>query len=82
MIQYKAFQKENQIINVGGNMPIVTIDGPRIDREKKSALVKEVTQVVAKIYELPERAITTVIRENLPENIGVAGELLADKHSK
>lgn len=66
----------------GVNMPIVTIDGPKIDKEKKRNLVQQVTQVVAKIYELPEDAITTVIKENPPENIGVGGKLIADRHSK
>lgn len=63
-------------------MPIVTIDGPVINKEKKRNLVQQVTQIVAKIYELPEDAITTVIKENSPENIGVGGSLLADRHSK
>ncbi|MEJ5186386.1 MAG: 4-oxalocrotonate tautomerase DmpI [Candidatus Geothermincolales bacterium] len=61
-------------------MPTVTVEGPRIpDLEKKRALVKEITDVLERIYGLPREAYTVVIRENPPENVGVAGVLIADR---
>ncbi|TET21562.1 MAG: 4-oxalocrotonate tautomerase [Candidatus Stahlbacteria bacterium] len=59
-------------------MPLIQIDGPPIDIEKKRRLVKELTDVAVKIYEIEH--ITVLIRENPPENVGANGELIADKH--
>lgn len=59
-------------------MPLIQVDGPPIDIEKKRRLVKELTDVAVKIYEIEH--ITVLIRENPPENVGANGELIVDKH--
>lgn len=59
-------------------MPLIQVDGPPIDVEKKRRLVKELTEVAVRIYEIED--IIVLIRENPPENVGVNGELIADKH--
>ena len=61
-------------------MPNIAIDGPRIaDLDKKRELIKEVTDAAAKAYGLPKQVMVVIIKENQPENVGVGGELLADR---
>ena len=60
-------------------MPCITIDGPRLEIAKKRDLVRVVTEAAVKAYSLPKEAMVVVLKENLPENVGVGGELLIDK---
>lgn len=61
-------------------MPNITFDGPRIeDIARKRELVSTVTDAAAKAYGLPKQAMIVVIKENNPENVGIGGELLADR---
>lgn len=61
-------------------MPVVEIDGnPNINKEEKVEMVKEITKIVAKAYKLPESAITIIIKDHKPENVGVGGKLLSEK---
>ena len=53
-------------------MPVVTIAG-------NPNIMHEVSKIVAESYGLPIEAITVLVQEYPPENIGVAGELLIDK---
>lgn len=62
-------------------MPTVTIDGPRIDDvEIKRTLVKDITDALEKAYRIPREAYVVVIKENPPENVGVGGGLIIDRH--
>jgi len=64
-------------------MPNITIEGPPIkDIEIKRTLVKEVTEAAIKAYKLPAQVIVAIIKENLPENVGVAGQLICDRLKK
>ncbi len=64
-------------------MPNITIEGPAIkDVEIKRALIKEVTEAAIKAYKLPAQTIVAVIKENLPENVGVGGQLISDREAK
>ena len=61
-------------------MPNITFDGPRIeDIGKKRELVRAVTDAAAKAYGLPKQAMVILIKENSPDNVGIGGELLADR---
>ena len=61
-------------------MPGITIEGPKInDIMLKRNLVKELTDAAINAYGLPKEIIHVLIKENLPENVGVAGQLLSDK---
>lgn len=61
-------------------MPNINIEGPVIqDLGKKRTLVKELTEAAVKAYGLPKEVIVVLIKENSPENVGVAGELIIDK---
>lgn len=60
-------------------MPTIFVDGPPLHEiEQKRQLVKELTDVAVKIYKIEH--IVVIIRENAPENVGVNGELIADRH--
>ncbi len=64
-------------------MPGITIQGPPIeDLDKKRELVKELTDAAAKAYGMSKEKIHVLIKENLPENVGVAGELIIDRKKR
>ena len=64
----------------GNEMPTITVEGPPIKEiDKKRELVREVTNAAAKAYGLPREIIVVVIKENSPENVSVAGQLLIDR---
>lgn len=61
-------------------MPLISIEGPAVkDIEKKRALVKEITDSAAKAFGLPTATIVVLLKENLPENVSVGGQLIADR---
>ena len=62
-------------------MPHVTIEGPSIkDMDKKRKLVADMTAAATQAYGVPKEAISVLIKENSPENVGIAGILIADRH--
>ncbi len=62
-------------------MPVITIHGPKIsDIERKRNLVKAVTDAAEAAYGIPH--IVVLIREAEPENLGVNGELVADRRER
>lgn len=61
-------------------MPVITIDGPKITKEQKAKLVKEFATKASEVFNIPEEAIVTIIRENDLENIGGGTTLLSDRH--
>ncbi|MGI5819307.1 MAG: 4-oxalocrotonate tautomerase DmpI [Armatimonadota bacterium] len=60
-------------------MPVVTVDGPSLEIEKKRELCADITDALASAYGMPREAFVVFIRENSRENIGVAGELICDR---
>lgn len=60
-------------------MPVITLDGPKLSREQKSALVKEFTKAASRVTNIPEAAFVVILRETDPDNVGVGGQLLSDK---
>jgi 4-oxalocrotonate tautomerase len=61
-------------------MPTITVEGPVLaSLDKKRELVRGMTDVAAKVYGIPAQAMVVLIRENPPENVGLGGELLADR---
>jgi len=58
-------------------MPIITVEGPPIDSEQKRQLVKKFYDAAVEVYRIED--IIVLIRENTPENVGIRGELLADR---
>jgi len=60
-------------------MPVIIVEGNVLDLNKKREYIKALTKITAETYNLPESAVTILIKENEPMNIGVAGKLLIDK---
>jgi len=58
-------------------MPTITVEGPPIEIDKKRALVKKPTQAAVEVYKIEH--IVVLIKENTPENVGLSGDLLADR---
>lgn len=61
-------------------MPVITIAGNEgITTEQRREMVEKVSKIVAESYGLPIEAITVLIQDYPAENVGVAGQLLADR---
>lgn len=58
-------------------MPTITVEGPQLEVDKKRTLVKKLTQAAVEVYNIEH--IIVLIKENPPENVGLSGELLADR---
>jgi len=63
-------------------MPVIIVESNKISTEKKRELVKSITEITAKVYELPEDTVTVLIKELEGENIGVSGKLLSEINDK
>jgi len=61
-------------------MPTIMVEGPPIEIERKRELVKKLTEAAVEVYGIEH--ITVLIRENPPENVGIGGQLLADRKGK
>lgn len=60
-------------------MPVITVEAPKLTKEQKRKLVKELTASAANTMDLPEQDFFVFVKENDRDNIGVAGELLSDR---
>lgn len=60
-------------------MPHINIEGPAIDLDTKRVLAEELTIAAGKAYGLPKETIVVIIKENQPENVSVAGQLICDR---
>ncbi len=63
-------------------MPTINFDGPELTREQKAELVKGFTKVASQVLGKTEKAFTVYIWEIGQENVGVGGELMAEKNEK
>lgn len=60
-------------------MPTVVIEGPRLSLPRKRTLVRELTALVASVYEWPAENIVVILRENSDDNVARGGTLLIDR---
>ncbi len=60
-------------------MPIITLDGPQLNKEQKRQLVENFTKLASDITKIPEQAFVVLIRENDHDNVGTGGVLLSDR---
>ena len=58
-------------------MPLITVEGPAISTDAKRELVRRFTETAREVYQLEE--IIVLIKENPLDNVGVGGQLLADR---
>lgn len=57
-------------------MPYITIESGALDKEQKQQLIKELTEVAARITHIPEAFFMTTIKELPDENIGIGGKTI------
>ena len=63
-------------------MPIIRVDGPKVkELDKKREFVKSVTEAATTLYGMPEQAIVVLLQETSPDNVGVGGKLIIDRHT-
>ncbi len=56
-------------------MPLITVEASKsLSKEEKQKMIENASQIVADAFGLPVQAITMIIYENKPENIGVGGK--------
>lgn len=56
-------------------MPIITIEASRsLSKEDKKKLIEKTSNSLANSLNLPVNAITVIIYENIPDNIGDGGK--------
>lgn len=60
-------------------MPVVTFDGGKMTKEQKAEIVQKFTEAAHKVTGIRKDAFIVIIRENERENIGVGGDLLANR---
>jgi 4-oxalocrotonate tautomerase len=60
-------------------MPVITINCPKVTKEQKARLVKELVTSASEILNIPKEGFITYVKENDLDNIGVGTELLSDK---
>jgi len=58
-------------------MPIITVEGPKLQVEQKRQLAKKLTEAAVEVYKIED--IIVLIRENSPENVGIRGQLIVDR---
>lgn len=59
-------------------MPTITITSGRMSTQKKRELIERLTDTAAEIMGVPKAFYSVTIIENDDENMGVAGETVAD----
>jgi 4-oxalocrotonate tautomerase len=59
-------------------MPVITMEGPKLNKDQKAELVKSFSETASKVTVIPVSAMVVIIRELKGENAGVGGCLLCD----
>jgi 4-oxalocrotonate tautomerase len=60
-------------------MPAIILEMAPLTIDQKRSLVTEITESAARITGLPKEGFYVFIKENGPENVGVGGQLIADR---
>lgn len=57
-------------------MPFITLEGGKIDREKKEKLISGLTKVASETLGIAQDAFIVLIKENELDNWGIGGKVL------
>ena len=60
-------------------MPVITIEGPMMNKEQKAKMVNALVTGASEILNIPAQAFVTIIKENDLDNIGNGTVLLSDR---
>jgi 4-oxalocrotonate tautomerase family enzyme len=58
---------------------MIQVDGLPLPIGRKRKLVAKLSEAAAEVYGMTPEQIVVLIRENPPANVGLSGELLADR---
>lgn len=59
-------------------MPVIAWEGGKLAKGQKRELVQRLTEAAAEVTGVPAQFHAVIIREQPDENLGVAGETVAD----
>lgn len=60
-------------------MPTIFFYGPELEKEKKRELIRAFTAAASQATGIPQSAFVVYLRKSGEEDVGVGGELLADR---
>jgi 4-oxalocrotonate tautomerase len=63
-------------------MPVITVELGKLTTEQKRELIKVFTEKLTEITNVPGKFTSVIIKENEDQNLGVAGETVADLKEK
>ena len=63
-------------------MPVITFEAATLNKDQKRELVKRFTEVASRVTGLPEAGFYVFLKENNLENVGVGGQLIADRNEE
>jgi 4-oxalocrotonate tautomerase len=61
-------------------MPVIKVEIAKATKEKKKEMIEKLTKTMSEITNIPEQAFTVYIDEHDPDNIGVGGVPLSERH--
>lgn len=68
---------------VGGIVvPTIFFYGPELEKDKKRELIKSFTEAASQATGIDKSAFVVYLRRSAAEDVGVGGELLADRQKK
>lgn len=63
-------------------MPTIFFYGPVLEVEKKRELIRSFTEAASQATGIDKSAFVVYLRKSSPDEVGVGGELLADRRKK
>ncbi|NLA05313.1 MAG: 4-oxalocrotonate tautomerase [Firmicutes bacterium] len=63
-------------------MPTIFFYGPSLPREKKTKLIRDFTEAASEATGIAKSAFVVYLQKTDPSEVGVGGELLADRQKK
>lgn len=61
-------------------MPVITFEAASLNKEQKRELVRDFTEVAARVTGLPKEGFYVFLKENCLDNVGVGGQLITDRN--
>jgi len=80
MKDFKEILTATKCLKLGGLfMPTIFFYGPELEVDKKRELINDFTESASKATGIEKSAFVVYLRSSSPEEVGVGGELLADR---
>lgn len=57
-------------------MPVITLEGGKMDQTQKEALIQRLTQTASEVLNINPEAFVVLLKENNPDNVGSGGKVL------